>query len=114
MMAGICCQNDLVNSAGICVDQCLPIQFMNENRVCGDCPLNQIVNAAGNKCLIDCATEGEITNNAGNACLTSCASGGETPDLDGDNQCDGVIPDCSSIKYILSAEGTKCIPSSKK
>ena len=89
-MAGICCQNDLVNSAGICADQCLPTQFMNENRVCGDCPLNQIVNAAGNKCLIDCATEGEITNNAGNACLTSCASGGETPDLNGDNKCDGV------------------------
>ena len=91
VMSGICCQNDQVNSAGKCEEQCPPTQFMNENQVCGDCPSNQIVNAAGNRCLSDCATEGEITNVAGNACLTSCASGGETPDLDGDNKCDGVI-----------------------
>ena len=91
-MAGICCENDQVNSGGICAKQCLVAQVMNENRVCGDCLLNMIVNAAGDKCLVDCATEGEITNAAGNACLTSCAIGGETPDFNGDNQCDGVLP----------------------
>ena len=110
VMAGVCCQNDQVNLNGVCAAQCPVSQVMNENQVCEHCPSDKIANAAGVKCLSDCATDNEITNLAGNACLTSCASGGETPDLDGDNQCDGVIPDCSAIGYILSAAGTFCLP----
>ena len=59
-MASICCKNDQVNSEGVCADQCLPGQVMNENHVCENCPPTKTVNAAGERCLDDCSDEGQI------------------------------------------------------
>ena len=110
VMGGICCKDSQVNAADNCTDQCPTAQFMNENRICKDCPSNRIVNAAkdkcltscaaalpeaeitnaaGNACLTKCSSAGEITNTAGDACLTSCTDGGEISDSDGNNQCNG-------------------------
>ena len=107
VMGEICCKNFQVNAANNCTELCPTAQFMNENRICKDCPSNKIVNAAKDKCLSSCADEAEIINAAGNACLTSCSSageitntaddacltsctdGGEISDSDGNNQCNG-------------------------
>ena len=77
VMGGICCKEFQVNDADNCTEQCPTAQFMNENRICKDCPTYKIVNAAKDKCLSSCADESEIINAAENACLTNCLSAGE-------------------------------------
>ena len=62
VMGGICCKDFQVNAADNCTEQCPMARFMNENRICKDCPTNKIVNAAKDNCLISCAAEAEITN----------------------------------------------------
>ena len=127
VMGEICCKNFQVNAANNCTEQCPTAQFMNENRICKDCPSNKIVNAAKDNCLISCAAEaeitnaagnacvtncssvGEITNTAGDACLTSCADGGEISDSDGNNQCNGNCADFGA-KLILNSKGDACVP----
>merc|ERR1712051_714178 len=122
VMASICCKNDQVNSEGECANQCQPGQVMNENRVCENCPVKNIVNAAGDRCLDDCSDEGQIINSAGikcllnctaegevenaggTACLFNCTAGGETADSNGDNKCDS---NCSDMELILNSLGDK-------
>ena len=133
VMGGICCKDFQVNVADNCTEQCPTAQFMNENRICQDCPPKRIVNAAkdncltscdaalpeaeitnaaGNACLTNCSSAGEITNTAGDACLTSCTDGGEISDSDGNNQCNG---NCAEFQtnLILNAEGNACVPDCK-
>ena len=133
VMGGICCKDFQVNAADNCTEQCPTAQFMNENRICKDCPNNKIVNAAqdncliscaaalpkaeiinaaGNACLTNCSSAGEITNTAGDACLTSCTDGGEISDSDGNNRCNG---NCANYgaNLILNAEGNACVPDCK-
>jgi hypothetical protein len=133
VMGGICCKKSQVNAADNCTEQCPTAQFMNENRICKDCPSNRIVNAAkdkcltscaaalpeaeitnaaGNACLTNCSSAGEITNTAGDACLTSCTDGGEISDSDGNNQCNGNCAEFEA-KLILNAEGNACVPDCK-
>ena len=133
VMGGICCKDFQVNAANNCTDQCPTAQFMNENRICKDCPPNrivnaakdncliscdaalpeaEIVNAAGNACLTNCSSIGEFTNTAGDACLTSCADGGEISDSDENNQCNGNCAEFEA-KLILNAEGDACVPDCK-
>ena len=75
VMGGICCKDFQVNAADNCTEQCPTAQFMNENRICKDCPSNKIVNAAKDDCLISCTDaqpEAEITNAAGKALVFCC------------------------------------------
>ena len=131
VMGGICCKDFQVNAADNCTDQCPTAQFMNENRICKDCPSNRIVNAAkdkclsscaaaspeaeitnaaGNACLTNCSSAGEITNTAGDACLTSCTDGGEIDDANGDNRCDGNCAADIDVTWILNPTGDACVP----
>ena len=106
VMGGICCKPGQVNSDRNCEDKCPFGQVTNDDQVCEECPSEQVSNAAGDKCIFDCVSEGqilnsegnacfencqdegEISNSVGSACLKNCSSGGETPDYDGDNRCD--------------------------
>ena len=131
VMGGICCKDFQVNAADNCTEQCPTAQFMNENRICKDCPSNKIVNAAkdkclsscaaaspeaeitnaaGNACLTSCSSAGEITNTAGDACLTSCTDGGEIDDANGDNRCDGNCAADIDVTWILNPTGDACVP----